>query len=63
MSNWISVSDDLPPIDQRVLVCGTTSVEIMRRDALPGYWDWDGDIEEWPVKYWQPLPEAKETEE
>lgn len=52
---WIPVSDGLPPIDERVMVA--PQIEIMRRHAQEGYWDWDGDIEPWPVTHWMPLPQ------
>ena len=55
---WVSVAEGLPPVDERVLVVCGSSVEMMRRHSQEQYWDWDGDIDLWPVTHWQPLPEV-----
>ena len=62
MKEWISVKDDLPKIDQRVLVCGEgyfkdkeSSIQIWYRDK-ENDWVMLDSYTPFKITHWMPLP-------
>ena len=52
---WISVEDELPPLQRKVLVCGergTMRVSFRSDEYGPEEWDW----KQWRITHWTELP-------
>ena len=70
MSNWISVQETPPDLNQFVLAAfgsGEMVVACMKEDESGAYWraqtddDWESDMDFMPT-WWMPLPEAPTSE-